>query len=81
MSPVTKTYSICIALTVMLLCGFVGWVVDVNSTFLLGEFKKGDHKILDTPEGKEKWYSKYTDLIMADLKKYIYGTKQATKYF
>ena len=54
-SPVTDTFSICIAFTIMLICGFVGWVVDANGAFLLGEFKKGDPEIyMDIPEGMEK---------------------------
>lgn len=66
----------------MLLCGFVGWVVDVDGEFLLGEFKKGDCKIyMDVPEGMEKYYSKYTEMIVVKLKKCIYGTKQAAKYY
>lgn len=44
-SPVMNTSSIRIAFTIMLLCGFAGWVVDVNGAFLLGEFKKGDPDI------------------------------------
>jgi hypothetical protein len=56
-SPVTNTFSIRIAFMIMLICGFVGWVVDVNGAFLLGEFKKGDPEIyMDIPEGMEKWY-------------------------
>ena len=39
----------------MLMCGFAGWVVDVNGTFLLGEFKKGDPEIyMDIPERNGK---------------------------
>jgi hypothetical protein len=44
-SPVTNTFSIRIVFTIMLMSGFVGWVVDVNGAFLLGEFKKGDPEI------------------------------------
>ena len=81
-SPVTNTFSIRIAFTIMLLCGFIGWVVDVNGAFLLGEFKKGDPEIyMDIPQGMEKWYTKYTEPVVAKLKKCIYGTKQAAKYY
>jgi hypothetical protein len=44
-SPVTNTFSIHIVFMIMLMCGSVGWVVDVNGAFLLGEFKKGDLEI------------------------------------
>jgi hypothetical protein len=81
-SPVTNTFSIHIAFTIILMCGFAGWVVDVNGAFLLGEFKKGDPEIyMDTPEGMEKWYTKYTELVVAKLKKCMYGTKQAARYY
>jgi hypothetical protein len=53
------------------LCGHVGWIVDVNGSFLLGEFKKGDP---DIPEGMEKWYTKYTELVVDKLKKCISRT-------
>jgi len=53
-SPVTNTFSMCIAFTIMLMCGFVGWVVNVNVAFLLGEFKKGDPEIyMDISEEME----------------------------
>jgi hypothetical protein len=35
---------------------------------------------MDTPEGMEKWY-KYTELVVAQLKKCMYGTKQAARYY
>ena len=81
-SPVTNTFSIHIAFTIMLMCGFAGWVVDVNGEFLLGEFKKGDLDIfMDISEGMEKWYTKYTEPVVAKLKKCMYGTKQAARYY
>ena len=56
----------------MLLCGFVGWVVDVNGAFLLGEFKEGDPEIfMEIPEGMQKWYTKFTKPVIAKLKKCI----------
>jgi hypothetical protein len=39
LSPVTNAFLLCIAFTIMLLCGFVEWVVEVNGVFLLGKFK------------------------------------------
>ena len=81
-SPVTNTYSICIVFTIMLMCGFTGWVVDGNGAFLLGEFKKGDPDIyMDIPEGMEKWYTKYTEPVVTKLNKCMYGTKQAARYY
>ena len=81
-SPVTNTASIRIAFTFMILASLMGWVVDVNGAFLLGEFKPGDPEIyMDVPEGMTKWYSKYTEPICVRLKKCLYGTKQAAKYY
>ena len=37
-SPVTNTASICVVLFIIL-ASMLGWVVDVNGAFLLGEFK------------------------------------------
>ncbi len=66
----------------MLLCGFAVWVVDVNGAFLLGELKNGDLEIyMEIPEGMQKWYTKFTKPVVAKLKKCIYGTKQAAKYY
>ncbi len=66
----------------MLLCGFVGWVVDINSAFLLGEIKEGDQDIyMDTPDGMEKWYTKCIEPAVAKLKNFIYGIKQAAKCY
>ena len=81
-SPVTNTFSIGIAFTIMLMCGFAGWVVDVNGAFLLGEFMKRDPEIyMDIPEEMEKWYTKYTEPVVAKLKKCMYGTKQSARYY
>ena len=81
-SPVTNTASIRIAFTIMLLAGMMGWVVDVNGAFLLGEFKPGDPEIyMEVPEGMEKWYTKYVQPIALKLKKCMYGTKQAARYY
>ena len=82
LSPVTNTASIRIAFTIMMLANLLGWVIDVNGVFLLGEFKEGDPKIyMDIPKGMEKWYSKYTQPIVLRLKKCMYGTKQAARYY
>ena len=78
----TNTFSIQITFTIMLLCSFAGWVVDVNGAFLLGEFKEGDPEIhMEIPEGIQKSYTKFTEPVVAKLKKCIYGTKQAAKYY
>ena len=66
----------------MILCSFVGWVVDVNGAFLLGEFKEDGPEIyIEIPEGMQKWCMKFTEPVVAKLKKCIYGTKQAAKYY
>ena len=36
---------------------------------------------MDIPEGMEKRYTNYTEPVVARLKKCIYGTKQAAKYY
>lgn len=53
-TPVTDTFSICIAFTIMQMRGFVGWVMDGNSALLLGEFKKGDSNVyMDVCKGMQ----------------------------
>ena len=60
----------------MILASMLGWVVDVNRAFLLGEFKEDDPKIhMHIPEGIEKHYSHYKEPVCALLKKCLYGTK------
>ena len=81
-SSVTNTFSICIAFTIMFMCGLMGWVVDVNGAFLVGEFKKGNPEIyMNIPEGMEKWYTKNIKPVVAKLKKWMYGTKQAARHY
>ena len=81
-SPVTNTSSIRIAFTILVLAKMAGWVVDVNGAFLLGKFKPGDPEIfMNVPEGMTKWYQKYTYPIVLRLKRCLYGTKQAAKYY
>lgn len=47
----------------------MGWMVDVNSAFFLGEFKKGDPEIfLDIPERMEEWHTKYNNPVVAKSK-------------
>jgi hypothetical protein len=36
---------------------------------------------MDIPVGMEKWYTKYTELVVAKLKKCMYGTKHAARYY
>jgi hypothetical protein len=81
-SPVINTFSIYIAFTIILMCGFMGWAVDVNGAFLLGEFKKGHSEMyMNIPKRMEKWYTKYTKQVLAKLKKCMYDTKQAARYY
>jgi hypothetical protein len=81
-SPVTNTSSIRIAFTILVLARLAGWVMDVNGAFLLGKFKPGDPEIfMNVPEGMTKWYQKYTVPIVLRLKRCLYGTKQAAKYY
>ena len=66
----------------MLMCSFMGCVVDVSRSFLLGEFKPGDPEInMEIPAGMEEWYTKYTRPMVLHLKKCMYGTKQAARYY
>ena len=81
-SPVTNTTSIRIAFTILVMASLAGWVVDVNGAFLLGEFKEDDPKIyMDIPEGMTKWYTQYSQPVVVKLKKCLYGTKQAARYY
>ena len=81
-SAVTNTSSIRIAFTILVLARLAGWVMDVNGAFLLGKFKPGDPEIfMNVPEGMTKWYQKYMVPIVLRLKRCLYGTKQAAKYY
>ena len=80
-SPVTNTASIRIAFTLLALAGLSGWVVDVKGAFLLGEFKPGDPVIyMEIPEGMTKHYPDRKKVALR-LKRCLYGTKQAAKYY
>ena len=80
-SPVTNTASIRIAFTLLALASLSGWVVDVKGAFLLGEFKPGDPIIyMEVPEGMTKHYPDRKKVALR-LKKCLYGTKQAAKYY
>ena len=47
----------------------------------MGEFKEDGPEIyMEIPEGMQKWCMKFSEPVVAKLKKCIYGTKQAAKY-
>jgi hypothetical protein len=57
-SPVVSKATILITFVLMLLAGWVGYIVDVNGAFLHGHFKE-KHKMYMT-KGFEKYYGCYS---------------------
>lgn len=54
------------------------WLVDVDSAFLLGEFKKGDAEIyIEILNGMEMWYTKNTEPLVAKLNRRFMALKNS----
>jgi Reverse transcriptase (RNA-dependent DNA polymerase) len=70
--------TILITFVLMLLAGWVGYIVDVNSAFLHGHFKEKHKMYMSIPKGFEKYYG--SDVVLL-LQKTLYGTKQAALQF
>jgi Reverse transcriptase (RNA-dependent DNA polymerase) len=63
---------------VMLVAGWNAHIVDVNCTFLHGQFKKQHQMYLEVAQGFEQYYPKDTVLL---LQWTLYGTRQAVLQF
>jgi Reverse transcriptase (RNA-dependent DNA polymerase) len=62
----------------MVIMLWIGYIMDVNGAFLLGNIEKGKELYMKIPQGFEKFYVE-DDVWL--LLKTLYGTKQAAKHF
>ena len=78
-APVTNDVSIRMMLTLALMAGWIGHIVDVKGAFLHGEFENGEQIYTKIPQGFERHWdpSKYVWL----LTKTTYGLIQAAVQF
>jgi Reverse transcriptase (RNA-dependent DNA polymerase) len=77
-APVANTATIFVVMTLIVILDWEAILMDVNGAFLHGEFEKGSRVHLKVPEGFEKCYP---GNVVLELKKTLYGTKQAAKAF
>jgi hypothetical protein len=77
--PVTNKMTIHIVLTLMIMAGWVGKLLDVKGAFLHGDFEDGEEAYLKIPEGSEKHYDPASYVLL--LLKTLYGLKQAARAF
>jgi Reverse transcriptase (RNA-dependent DNA polymerase) len=77
-SQVVNEATILITFVLMLLAGWVGYIVDVNGAFLHGHFEEKHKMYLSIPKVFEKYYG--SDVVLL-LQQTLYGTKQAALQF
>jgi Reverse transcriptase (RNA-dependent DNA polymerase) len=77
-SPVMNEATILITFVLMLLAGWVGYIVDVNGVFLHSHFEEKHEMYLSIPKGFEKYYG--SDVVLL-LQQTLYGTKQVVLQF
>jgi hypothetical protein len=77
-APVTSDTTIRIVLTLLLMAGWYGELLDVKGAFLHGEFEEGEQLFMEIPEGFQMYYPMGMVLL---LLKTIYGLKQAAVAF
>ncbi len=77
-APLINVTTTRIVLTLMLLAGWVGTVVDVKGAFLHGEFHNGKEIYMKVPQGWKRYYS---NMAVLKLLKCIYGLKQVAMAF
>ena len=77
-APVTNDITIRVVLTIMVMAGWIANVVDVKGAFLHGKFADGERIYMEVPIGWEKFYPPN---VVLELKKTIYGLKQAAMAF
>ena len=75
-APVTNAVSVRIFMVIMLMARWATYMLDVKGAFLLGEFEDGEKIFMDVPQGFEKYYEQYGNVVLLLLQT-IYGTKQA----
>ena len=74
-APVANDTMIHIVMVLMILAGWIGWVVDIKGAFMKGKFESGEEIYMEVPEGMEHHYGK---LQVLRLLKPIHGLKQAS---
>ena len=74
-APVTNDVTIRMMLTIALMAGWIGWIVDIKGAFLHGEFENGKQIYTEIPEGFEKFWNPATYVWL--LEKTSYGLIQA----
>jgi hypothetical protein len=77
-SPVVSFITIRVALILMLMAKWSGEILDVRGAFLKGTFANGEILYMHIPQGMERHYKPG---IVLQLKKTIYGLKQAAYRF
>jgi Reverse transcriptase (RNA-dependent DNA polymerase)/Zinc knuckle len=77
-SPVANNITIHLLFVLMIIMLWIGYIMDVNGAFLLGNIEKGKELYMKIPQGFEKFYAE-DDVWL--LLKTLYGTKQAAKAF
>jgi hypothetical protein len=78
-SPVTNDVTIRIMMVLMLMTGWIGYLVDVKGAFLLGEFENNEQIYTKIPQGFEKYWDPKVWVWL--LLRTVYGTKQAAICF
>ena len=78
-SPVTNDITIRMMIVLMLMTGWIGYLVDVKGAFLHGEFENDEQIFTKIPEGFEKYWDPKT--WAWKLLKTVYGMKQAAMCF
>ena len=78
-SPVTNDVTIRIMMVLMLMSGWIGYLVDVKGAFLLGEFENNEQIYTKIPQGFEKYWDPKVWVWL--LLRTVYGTKQAAICF
>jgi Reverse transcriptase (RNA-dependent DNA polymerase) len=70
-SPVANGAMILITFVLMLLAGWVGYIVDINAAFLHGQLEEKHKMYLSVPKGFKKYYR--SDVVLL-LQQTPYGT-------
>ena len=78
-APVTSDVTIRIVLTLMLMAGWAGEVLDIQGAFLHGLFEDNEELYMEIPEGFEHYYDSVEYLLL--LLRTIYGLKNAAMAF
>jgi hypothetical protein len=78
-APVTNDVTIRIVLTLMIMAGWVGEILDVKGAFLHGDFEEGKNVYMGIPEGFDKYYDPMYYVLL--LLQTLYGLKQSAMAF